>query len=143
MTEDLQSPFFIYAHTQQYVQTEIPFLLRKPAPNHICMCKLKVCIFSMYNIYMYCIKAMLVNPRMMYNNNAICNVVTFYTTGFESFSVFILDCWSIINFIVNDDILDLRWLWLGSGARHSLCDAHLSSYMYFNQINIIVSSDHT
>ena len=55
-----------------------------------------------------------------------CNAVTFYTTGFESFSVFILDCWSIINFIVNDDILDLRWL--GNGARHSLCDANLSSY---------------
>ena len=61
------------------------------------------------------------------NINA-CNAVTFYTTGFEAVSVFFLDCWSIINFIVDDDILDLRWLWLGNGARHSLCDAHLSSY---------------
>ena len=59
-----------------------------------------------------------------------CNAVSFYTTGFESFSAFILDCWSIINFIVNDDILNLRLLWLDSGARHFLCDAHFSSYMY-------------
>ena len=59
-----------------------------------------------------------------------CNAVTFYTTGFESFSVFILYCWSIINFIVNDDILNLWLLWLDSGGRHSLCDAHFSSYTY-------------
>ena len=58
-----------------------------------------------------------------------CNAAMVRTTGFESFSMFILDCWSIINFIVNDDILNLRLLWLGSGARHSLCVAHFSSYM--------------
>ena len=44
----------------------------------------------------------------------------------KPFSIFILVCWSIINFIVDDDILDLWWLWLGSGARHSsLCRALL------------------
>ena len=58
----------------------------------------------------------------------ICNAAMVLTTGFESFSIFILDCWSIINSIVNDDILNLRLLWLGSGARHSLCVAHFSSY---------------
>ena len=42
------------------------------------------------------------------------------------FSLFILVCWSIINFIIDDDILDLRWLWLGNGAWHSsLCRALL------------------
>ena len=57
-----------------------------------------------------------------------CNAAMVRTTGFESFSMFILVCWSIINSIVNDDILNLRLLWLGSGARHSLCVAHFSSY---------------
>ena len=50
------------------------------------------------------------------------------TIGLESFSIFILDCWSIINSIVNDDILNLRWLWLCSGARRLHCLAHFSGY---------------
>ena len=58
----------------------------------------------------------------------ICNAAMVRTTGFESFSIFILDCWSIINSIVNDDILNLCLLWLCSGARHSLCVEHFSSY---------------
>ena len=51
----------------------------------------------------------------------------------KPFSIFILVCQSIINFIVDDDILDLRWLWLGNGARHpSLCGALLKTRVTFS-----------
>ena len=34
-----------------------------------------------------------------------CNAVMYYTTGFGAVSIFILDCWNMINFIVDDDIV--------------------------------------
>ena len=87
---------------------------------------IKINLFYAFTFTILKRKQTVIAVSPFYNTN--CNAVTFYTTGFESFSIFILDCWSIINLIFDDNILDLRWLWLGSGARHSLCDPHLSSY---------------
>ena len=50
----------------------------------------------------------------------------------KPFSIFILVCWSIIN-IVDDNILDPQWLWLGNGARHpSFCRALLKTRVTFS-----------
>ena len=65
------------------------------------------------------------------------------TTGFESFSMIILDCWSIINSIVNDDVL----IFAGCGlvaVRGILFVSRTSQVTrwHFGQINKLVSSDH-
>ena len=57
-----------------------------------------------------------------------CNAVTDYTTGFVAVSIFILDCWNMINFHRGRRHC---WIVVGcgfcNGMRHSLCDAHLSN----------------